>query len=93
MSGLAQAYILPGTHVTSPPCLSYLSITLDHPASLWPPRTSRRRSRTSCVSLINAHVSPLVAHHLDSLALALGFKSFPPFRCARKRSRKGYKRA
>uniref|UniRef100_A0A8R1IC48 Uncharacterized protein n=1 Tax=Caenorhabditis japonica TaxID=281687 RepID=A0A8R1IC48_CAEJA len=22
MSGLAQAYILPGTHVTSPPCLS-----------------------------------------------------------------------
>uniref|UniRef100_A0A8R1EEQ7 Uncharacterized protein n=1 Tax=Caenorhabditis japonica TaxID=281687 RepID=A0A8R1EEQ7_CAEJA len=93
MSGLAQAYILPRTHVISPPCLSYLSITLDHPASLWSPRTSRRRSRTSCASLFNAHVSPLVTHHLDSLALAPGFKSYPPFGCARKRSRKGYKRA
>uniref|UniRef100_A0A8R1EGA5 Uncharacterized protein n=1 Tax=Caenorhabditis japonica TaxID=281687 RepID=A0A8R1EGA5_CAEJA len=68
MSGLAQAYILPRTHVTSPPCLAYQSIFLDHPASLWPPRTSRRRPRTSCVSLVNAHVSPPVAHHLDSLA-------------------------
>uniref|UniRef100_A0A8R1I766 Uncharacterized protein n=1 Tax=Caenorhabditis japonica TaxID=281687 RepID=A0A8R1I766_CAEJA len=77
MSGLAQAYILPGTHVISPPCLSYLSITLDHPASLWPPRTSRRRSRTSCVSLVNTHVSPPVAHHLDSLALASGIQIFP----------------
>uniref|UniRef100_A0A8R1IJZ4 Uncharacterized protein n=1 Tax=Caenorhabditis japonica TaxID=281687 RepID=A0A8R1IJZ4_CAEJA len=68
MSGLAQACILPGTHVTSPPCLAYQSIFLDHPASLWPPCTSRRRPRTSCVSLVNAHISPPVAHHLDSLA-------------------------